>query len=141
MPQQLLLLGPFLAPICAAGAVVLWRDARVRALVAGYGVCAAIFLISGGRPDYTVALLLVLLAAGSGAALRWCTRPLRTGLLAAGLALNVALAVVVALPVLPQAVATRSVLTDIGPLLAGQTGWQELAAQTRALYALSLIHI
>ncbi|GAA4552118.1 glycosyltransferase family 39 protein [Amycolatopsis samaneae] len=138
VPQQLLLLGPFLVPVWLAGAVGLWRDRAwrpARALVAGCLVCAVLFLVTGGRPDYTVPLLLLLLAAGSVSAVRWLGRkPGRPPLLAAGLVLNAVLASIVALPVLPQRVMAGSGLAAVDPIFAGQTGWPELAAQTSAAY-------
>ena len=139
VPQQLLLLGPFLVPIWVAGAVGLWRAPEwrpVRALVVGAVVSAVLFLVAGGRPDYTVPLLLTLLAAGSVRTVRWLTgHPTRPRRVAAALALNAVFAAVVALPVLPQRALAATGLVEVDQVVDGQLGWPDLADQVAAVYA------
>ena len=133
VPQQLVLLGPFLVPIWFAGAVALWR--RLRAICVGALVCAVVVLVTGGRPDYLVPFLLVLFAAGCAPAMGWVAgKRQRKALLAAALALNGGFAAIAALPVLPQRVAAASVLGSVDQIFADQTGWPELAAQVGVLY-------
>jgi 4-amino-4-deoxy-L-arabinose transferase-like glycosyltransferase len=137
VPQQLVLLGPFLAPIWITGAIRLWRAPEwrpVRALVVGAAICGVLFLISGGRPDYTVPLLLTLFAAGSVTTVRWLAdNARRTRWVAAALVLNGLFAAVVALPLLPES--ALSGISGVDQLAAGQVGWPELTAQVAAAYA------
>jgi 4-amino-4-deoxy-L-arabinose transferase-like glycosyltransferase len=105
LPFQLLLLGPPLVPMWIAGWVGLFRAPRwrpVRALAWAYPVVLLLVLITGGQPYYPLGLLLALFAAGCVSTAGWAAhRPGRRALLAAGLALNVAVSVFVALPVWP----------------------------------------
>lgn len=134
LPQQLLLIGPFLTPIWLIGLVGLLRDRRwrsVRALAVGYLVCAVLFLAVGGRPDYIVPLLLVLLAAGC---VRLVDARRHRAWPATALVLNGVFAVIVALPILPLRVLADTPLASVDQLFADQIGWPELAAQVTEVY-------
>lgn len=124
VPMQLVYLSPILVPGWLAGLVRLWRDRRYRAIALSYPVLCVALLALGGKPYYSVPLLLVLVAAGAEPSLRWLAKgvPRRVvlGALAVGCA---AISVVIALPVLPA--------TALDPVLAvnaeqgEQVGWPQ----------------
>ncbi|GLY67176.1 ArnT family glycosyltransferase [Amycolatopsis taiwanensis] len=124
VPMQVVYLSPVLVPVWLAGLVRLWRDRRYRALAVSYPLICAILLVMGGKPYYSVPLLVVLMAAGAEPAVRWLrTRARRVAAAVAGV-VAVVISVLVALPVLPP--------SALGPVLAvnkeqgEQVGWPEL---------------
>jgi len=126
VPLQLVLLGPVQAVICVAGWLRLWRSRRVRSLAIAYPVACALFLFSGGRPDYTGGFLLYLFAAGCVTAAGWRWR--RT--LVAALAVDAVVAVVVALPVIPAASLGGTPVAAINEVARESVGMRDVAAQT-----------
>lgn len=124
IPLQLLYVSPVLVPVCVAGFLALWRDRRFRAVALSYLVLCAATLVVGGKPYYTIPLLLVVLAAGAEPTWRWVTAH-RAIAVAAG-AVGAATSILLALPVLP--------VSMLGPLLAmnkeqgEQIGWREFTA-------------
>jgi Dolichyl-phosphate-mannose-protein mannosyltransferase len=105
LPFQLLLLGPPLVPIWIAGWIGLFRAERwrpVRAFAWAYPVVLVLVWVTGGQPYYPLGLLIALYAAGCVRAAEWAGgRTGRRVLLAVALAVNVAVAVLAALPVWP----------------------------------------
>ncbi|MEV6447921.1 glycosyltransferase family 39 protein [Amycolatopsis sp. NPDC051716] len=131
VPMQLLLLSPLLVPVWIAGLVRPWRDPALRwarPLAIAYPVVCAELLVLGGKPYYSVPLLLPLVALGAEPALRWLGRggTLRRVLTGAAAAVCVAVSVLVGLPVVPASALN-------GPLLAmnkepgEQVGWPDFA--------------
>lgn len=103
VPFQLILLGPPLAPIWIAGLVRLLRDPAwraVRALAWAYPAVCVIVLVTGGQGYYTFGLLLLLYAAGCVVVARRFSGAMRAWTIA-GLAVNVAVSAVIALPLIP----------------------------------------
>jgi hypothetical protein len=86
-----------------------------------------VLLAAGGKPYYSVALLVVLTAAGAEPALRWAARHRATATVAA--TVGVAVNLLVSLPVLP--------VSALGPAVAvnaeqgEQVGWREVGARIR----------
>ncbi|HEV7977550.1 glycosyltransferase family 39 protein [Amycolatopsis sp.] len=131
VPMQLVYVSPVLVPVWLAGIVRLWRDPALRwarALAVSYPVLCVGLLVLGGKPYYSVPLLVLLTAAGAEPALRWLDRGRRTVRRSVAAVLAVvaaAISVVIGLPVLPAA--------DLGPVLAmnrepgEQVGWPEFA--------------
>ena len=104
IPLQLLLVGPLLAPVLVVGLWGLLRDATLRSWRSlGYAYLAllVVLFVTGGKPYYAAPFLYCLLAAGTVLVERWLVRPVRWAAVAAVLALSIALAALVALPVLP----------------------------------------
>jgi 4-amino-4-deoxy-L-arabinose transferase-like glycosyltransferase len=124
VPLQLLLLSPVLVPMWVAGFLALWGDRRFRSVALAYPVLCLLTLALGGKPYYTMPLLVVLLAAGAEPALRWALR--HRALAVTGAVLGVVTSVVVALPVLPVGalVPVLAVNREQGE----QVGWAELTA-------------
>ena len=131
LPLQLVYLSPVLVPVCVAGFLALWRDPRFRSVALAYPVLAVVTLALGGKPYYTMPLLVLLLAAGAAPAWRWARR--HRALATAGALVGVVISVVVALPVLPASALT--------PVLAlnreqgEQVGWRELTTSVRRAWA------
>ncbi|MGH3763174.1 ArnT family glycosyltransferase [Actinophytocola sp.] len=125
VPMQLVYLSPVLVPVWVAGIVRLWREPDLRwarALAVSYPVLCAVLLIIGGKPYYSVPLLVLLTAAGAEPALRWARRhrAVAGGLAAVGLAINA----MVGLPVLP--VSALGPATAMNAEQGEQVGWREL---------------
>jgi len=138
LPLLLLMLGPVLAVVWGAGLVWLLRRERraeVGFLAVAFGVLVAFTLASGAQPHYPVHLLSVVYAAGCVPVAAWLAP--RTGwrrVAVAGLALNAAFSVVLALPVVPVGSVGATPLPDIGPLVADQVGWPRYVAQVADVY-------
>ncbi|MFI5589657.1 glycosyltransferase family 39 protein [Amycolatopsis sp. NPDC051758] len=138
VPMQLLYLSPVLVPVWIAGLARPSRDAGLRwarALAIAYPVVCVELLALGGKPYYSVPLLLPLVALGAEPVLRWLAR---TGTVARALtgvavAVCVAASVLIGLPVVPP--------TALGPVLAvnkepgEQVGWPEFADTVAAGWA------
>ncbi|MEJ2852684.1 MULTISPECIES: glycosyltransferase family 39 protein [unclassified Saccharothrix] len=131
VPLQLLYLSPVLVPVWVAGFVRLWQEPRHRSVALAYPVLCAITVISGGKPYYTMPLLVVLLAAGAAPAVRWAAR--HRVWAGTGAVVGTAVSVVVGLPVLP-APALGPVLA-INPEAGEQVGWPELTATVARVWA------
>lgn len=129
LPLQLVIVGLPLLPVLVAGIVAAYRDTLLRALVVAYGLMVVVTFATGGQPYYTTGLVLALFAVGAVSAARWRRR----NLLVAAVALNVVLAVVFALPVLP---ANRlGPIADINVAAADQVGWPEYVDQVQQAFA------
>jgi hypothetical protein len=134
LPFQLVLVSPLLVPVWAAGLVRLARDPALRtwrSFAVAYVVLAVAFLVTGGKPYYLAGLYPVLLAAGATPVLAWVRRRstrLRSGLLAAALALSLAVSATLGLPLVP----VRALASTPVPAInydAGETiGWPRFAA-------------
>lgn len=137
--MQLVYLSPVLVPVWIAGLVRPWRDPGLhwaRALAIAYPVVCVELLVLGGKPYYSVPLLLPLVALGAEPALRWLgrgrvTRRVLTG---AAAVVGAAVSVLTGLPIVPPPSLN-------GPLLAinkepgEQVGWPELADAVAAAWA------
>jgi Dolichyl-phosphate-mannose-protein mannosyltransferase len=131
VPMQLVYLSPVLVPVCAAGFVMLWRDRRFRSIALAYPVLCMVTLALGGKPYYTMPLLVVLLAAGAAPAWRWALRHRAWALI--GALAGATVSVVVALPVLPPS-GLEPVL-EVNPEQGEQVGWRELTASVAQAWA------
>jgi hypothetical protein len=136
LPFQLILLGIFLVPIWIAGLVTLWRDPKVRAVALAYPLMIVLLLVIAGQPYYPVALLLGLFAVGAVPTARWLAgRRGRKVALGAAIAVNLALSIVFALPVIPADRLPASGVADANQVVADQIGWPEYVRQVTAVYA------
>jgi Dolichyl-phosphate-mannose-protein mannosyltransferase len=138
LPYQLVLVSPLLVPVWALGWWRLARDPALRtwrAFAVAYVLVAALFLVTGGKPYYLAGFFPVLLAAGAPAVVDWVRRratALRSGLLAAALALSLAVSALLMLPVVPVGELARTPIPDINYDAGETVGWPELAATIAA---------
>jgi hypothetical protein len=129
VPMQFVYLSPVLVPVWVAGIVRLWRDEEVRwarSFAVAYPVLCVVLLVLGGKPYYSIPLLLLVMAAGVAPALRWLnTRNRRQGAVIAAV-FGVVTNAIAGLPVLP--------VSTLGPAMAlnaeqgEQVGWREFTA-------------
>ncbi|TDV55430.1 glycosyltransferase family 39 protein [Actinophytocola oryzae] len=127
VPMQLVYVSPVLVPVWVAGIVRLFRDPDARALALAYPVLCVVLLVLGGKPYYSIPLLVLMTAAGAEPTSRWLARGGRGRRVGAGVAAVVGALVstVVGLPLLPAAA--------LGPVVAmnaeqgEQVGWHEFA--------------
>ncbi len=144
VPLQLVMLGLFMVPVWVAGLVRLLREPGlrpVRAIAVAYPVACVLVLVLGGQPYYTLGLMLALYAAGCVPAVRWMERGRQRGRqrgrvawFCAALVLNVALSVLVALPLLPVRAVAASHLADANQVVGDQIGWPEYVRQIEDVY-------
>ncbi|WP_051215179.1 ArnT family glycosyltransferase [Granulicoccus phenolivorans] len=124
LPMQVLLLGPLLVPALVRG--VRWlataADGRIfRPLLWAWPVGLVLVLVTGGRPYYVLPLTVAVALAGIAA----------TGVRRITLALTAAVALPIALPLLP--VAAIPVVARANASGAESVGWPELADQVTAV--------
>jgi 4-amino-4-deoxy-L-arabinose transferase-like glycosyltransferase len=136
-PMLLLLLGPPLVPVWVAGLVALWRRERwraVRGLSVGFVVLLAIVFTMGSQSYYPAGLLAVLFAAGCVPTWEWLRRGRRRRWAAAALvALNAAVSLVLALPIVPLSSVGATPIPGIDQTIADQVGWPRYVAEVRAV--------
>jgi len=138
LPLLLVMLGPVLAVVWGVGLVWLLRvpqRSETGFLVVAFGVLVAFTLASGAQPHYPVHLLTVMYAAGCvPVARRLSDRPRWRRAAVAGLALNAAFAVVLALPAVPLTRLGETPVPAVGPLVGDQVGWPAYVAQVAQVY-------
>lgn len=141
LPLLVVMLGPPLVVVWAVGTGwLLRRELRGRFgfLAVGFVVLVLFTLASGAQPHYPVHLLSVMYAAGCVPVARWLGARRRWRTVAVALlAVNAAVSVVLALPVVPVGVVGSTPLTGISPLVADQVGWPRYVRQVAAAYRTS----
>lgn len=131
VPMQLAYLS-VLAPVWIAGIVRLWRDPELRwarALAVSYPVVCVELLVLGGKPYYSVPVLMLLVAAGMPSLVRWLNAgrlAVRRVLFGVAGAVGVAVAVLIGLPALPPSSLNGFVLA-LNKEQGEQVGWQHFA--------------
>jgi hypothetical protein len=139
LPEQLVLISPYLAPVWITGLVRLFRDRSLRwcrALGVAYLVLAGLFLVTGGKPYYLGGMFPLLLAAGAGPAVAWAGRGrtrLRTGLISAAVALSLT-AVPLILPVLPVTDLRSTPIVQLNYDAGETVGWPAYVREIAAVY-------
>ena len=138
VPEQLVLVPVYFAPVWITGLVRLFRDPALRwcrAVGVAYPVLAAAFMLTGGKPYYVTGMFPVLLAAGAQPTVDWVFRERtpRRQLVAAGLVLSV-LELPITLPVVPVSVVHDTPIVALN-YDAGETiGWPAFVAEIGAVY-------
>ncbi len=136
-PFLLVILGPPLVPIWVAGLVSLvrrpeWRP--IRFLAAAFPVLLVLVFVMGSQFYYPFGLLAVLYAAGCVPAGEWLSG--RHGqLVFAGVALNAAVSVLIALPVIPLSVLGSTPVPAINQVARDTVGWPTYVRQIADVYA------
>ena len=128
--DQLLLLGPFVLAVCGAGAVRLWRDVRLRALVLLAVTVEAAYLVSRGKGYYPLDVFPVLIAAGAAAVAGWA----RFRVVVTGLIVWALVGLPLALPVLPRATMLSLKLQDARDDYSAELGWDHVVATIASVY-------
>jgi 4-amino-4-deoxy-L-arabinose transferase-like glycosyltransferase len=128
LPQQVLIVGPWLTPVWGVGLVRLLRDRTLRSLAVAYLLLCLVFLVAGGKSYYVAGLYPLLLAAGAQPLLDW----LRRKWVAPALLVLSANVLLFALPVLPVRSAGPVITAnwDVGETIA----WPQYVAQIATLY-------
>ena len=119
-------------------AVGLFRDPawrRLRAVAWAYPLVGLFVLVTGSGPYYPFALMLPLMAAGAVRTVRWAAgRRWRWRLANGAVGLSVALAVVLALPLLPASSLKDTPIPDVLQPVRDQLGWPTYVDQVAAVY-------
>jgi Dolichyl-phosphate-mannose-protein mannosyltransferase len=133
LPFQIIMLGPPLLPIWIAGLVTLFRNRTlrpIRALAVAYLAMIVVLFVIAGQPYYSIGLQIAIYAIGCVPTVRWLAgRRGRQVLVAAGVALNIAVAVVVALPIVPLDQLKNTPIGAINQTARDQVGWQTYVRQ------------
>jgi hypothetical protein len=142
LPEQVILVAPYFAPVWIAGLLRLFRDPALRwcrAVGVAYPVMAVAFMATGGKPYYLAGMFPVLLAAGAQPTVDWVTRAHARGrraLVIAALVLS-AVQIPITLPVLPASVVHATPIValnyDAGETIGLPAFVREIAAAYRAL--------
>lgn len=139
LPEQLVLVAPYFAPVWIAGLVRLLRAPELRwcrALGVAYPVLAVSYMATGGKPYYLAGMFPVLLGAGAQPAIDWVARgrvSLRRGLIIAGLLLCV-VQLPVTLPLVPVSAVHKTGIIALN-YDAGETiGWPAFVREIAAVY-------
>ena len=140
LPELLVLVSPYLAPVWIAGVVQLLRDPRLRfcrALGVAWVVLAVVFLVTGGKTYYLGGMFPLLLAAGAQPTIDWMHRgrgKRRKGLVIAAVLLSLT-AIPVTLPVLPVGALRHTPIVSLN-YDAGETiAWPTYVHEIAAVYA------
>jgi len=125
----LVLLGPPLVVIWAAGLRALWLDPRVRFFVVVFAVVVVFTFVSGAQPHYPVFILPIPFAAGIVAMERHLGR-----VWGALFALNGAVSLVLGLPLVPVTSVGATSIPDVNLLVQDSVGWPAYVRQVAGVY-------
>jgi 4-amino-4-deoxy-L-arabinose transferase-like glycosyltransferase len=126
----LIAIGPPLVVVWLAGAWEAWRLPRARWLLAPAVVLLVFTVVSAAQPHYPLVMLAVLYAVGCLPLSRWVGDHAWRRVLVVGLiALNAAVSMVIALPVVPVTTVGATPLPDLSSLVADQVGWPRYVRQ------------
>ncbi|HEX6348588.1 MAG TPA: glycosyltransferase family 39 protein [Candidatus Dormibacteraeota bacterium] len=131
-----LLVGPFLIPLWAAGLVLLWRDSRLRPMAILVAVAVLLFVLEG-KAYYPAPTVPFVLAAGCVAVGRIGSRLGRRaaiGALLAGGVVEAAILSPIILPLVPPSSMHRLGIDRLNPDFANTVGWQSMTVQVGAVY-------
>jgi Dolichyl-phosphate-mannose-protein mannosyltransferase len=140
LPFQLVLVSLLLVPVWGIGLWRLLRDPELRTFRlfgVSYLLLAVLFLVTGGKPYYLAGLYPVLLAAGAQPVLDWArhrSAALRSGLVAAALAVSAAVSVVLMLPVVPPSALANTPIPEVNSDAGATLGWPELVATVAGVH-------
>ncbi|MET9199522.1 glycosyltransferase family 39 protein [Gordonia sp. NPDC003585] len=136
--MMIVLLGPPLVAVWGTGVVWLLRSDRRHVdgwLVVGFAVLLVFTFVGGAQPHYPVHLLSVMYAAGCVPVAVWLSgNRFRRRLVILVVAINAAVSIVLALPVIPLRVVGPTPVVDAGPMVADQIGWSEYVEQIAKIY-------
>lgn len=134
IPLQLVMTGPFLAPVLLVG---IWQLARSdglrrwRWLALTYGLLLALITVTGGKPYYASALVPVMLAAGAPTVRAWLRTRARRWMAGALLCAHVVGTALICLPMSPPGSIGYQIAVGANPDAGETVGWDRLVAQVR----------
>jgi hypothetical protein len=128
-PLLLVLLGPPLAVLWAAGLRALWRDPRLRFFVPAFVLLLVFTFVSGAQPHYPMFLLPVPFAAGVVAMERHLGR-----VWGALFAVNGAVSLVLGLPIIPVGSVGGTPVPGVNLLAQDSIGWPSYVRQVTEVY-------
>lgn len=138
VPEQLVLLSPYLAPVWIAGLVRLLRSRilrRYRSVAVAYLLLAVVFTVTGGKSYYLAGAFPVLVAAGAQPAWDWVHRePARRTALGIGVGVTGLSAALITLPVLPVSVLHHTPLVKFNYDTGETIGWSSYVAEVATVY-------
>jgi 4-amino-4-deoxy-L-arabinose transferase-like glycosyltransferase len=137
LPLQFLLVGPLLVPLLAAGLWALLRNPALRpwrALGLAYPILLVVLFVLGAKPYYAAPLLLCLLAPGALVVERWLRSWARGVLVGAAIVISGAVAVPLALPVVPASSLHSTPIADVNEDAIETVGWPELVRSVARVY-------
>lgn len=127
VPLQLAYLSPVLVPVWITGIRQMWRLPWGRAFAVAYPVVCVELLVLGGKPYYSLPLLLLLVPAGMEPTLRWLSQSrVRRGVTGTLAAIGVVASLIIGMPVLPAS--ALNPLLGLNKEQGEQYGWPELTA-------------
>ena len=135
-PFLIVMLGPPLIALWIAGLIWLWRQRRLRFIAVAFPVLLALVFLMGAQFYYPFGLQVVLYAAGCVPAATWLGR--RRGWRVAmtiGIAINAAVSLVIALPLVPLHSLSDTPVAAINQIARDSIGWPRYVAQVAAVYA------
>ncbi len=140
LPEQLVLVSPYLCPVWIAGLVRLFRDPDLRwcrAIGIAYVALAIVFLATGGKGYDLAGYLPVLLAAGSQPAIDWLGRGrvcVRRAVAVAALILTALGTILSTLPVLPVGLLHETPIVALNYDEGETVGWPSYVGQIAGVY-------
>jgi hypothetical protein len=140
LPEQLVLVSPYLAPIWIAGLVRLFRDPLLgwcRSFGWTYVVLAVAFVATGGKAYYLAGFTPALIGAGAQPTVDWMRRgraAARQSLVGCALVLTVASTILFTLPVLPLAVLHRTPVVALNYDEGETIGWPTYVDEIAVVY-------
>jgi 4-amino-4-deoxy-L-arabinose transferase-like glycosyltransferase len=140
LPEQLVLVSPYLCPVWIAGLIRLFRDPALRwcrSIAVAYLVLAVVFVATGGKGYYLASYLPVLLAAGSQPAIDWLGRgrvTLRRRLLVFAFVFTALGTVFFILPVLPVSVVHHTPIVAVNYDEGETIGWPAYVSEIAYVY-------
>jgi 4-amino-4-deoxy-L-arabinose transferase-like glycosyltransferase len=140
VPEQLVLVSPYLSPIWIAGLVRLFRDPRLRwcrSFGWTYVVLAVVFVATGGKAYYLAGFVPALIGAGAQPAIDWMRRGrsgARRTLAGCALVLTVVSTILFTLPVLPLAILHRTPIVALNYDEGETIGWSTYVDEIADVY-------
>jgi 4-amino-4-deoxy-L-arabinose transferase-like glycosyltransferase len=137
-PFLLLMLGPPLVPVWVAGWVALWRRPQWRSMrfvAVAFPVLLVLVCLMGAQFYYPFGLLAVLWAVGCVPACEWASGRGRRRLLVAGVAVNAAVSMVLALPLVPVDMLHVTPIAGTNQVARDSIGWPTYVRQIASAWA------
>jgi hypothetical protein len=140
LPEQLVLVSPYLAPIWIVGLIRLLRQPALRwcrSIGWAYVLLAAAFIATGGKAYYLAGMLPVLLAAGAQPTVDWLHRGrtrLRRGVIVTALVVSFASTALFALPLLPVTALQGTPIVAVNYDEGETIGWPAFVVQIADVY-------